>query len=703
MTVSWKSIGATALSLMLVFAAARQAKADESMQSGNAVLRADGSDGNWADYGGGYGESHYSPLGGINAGNASRLGLAWWIDLPTRNSDGAPLEVDGVVYFATGLSIVSAADARTGKVLWTYDPKAAAVAGEKLREAWGIRGIAWWNGKVITGTQDGRLIALNAADGHPVWSVQTTLPHDGRYITGAPAVFNGKVIIGNGGSDFAPGGRGYVTAYDAENGKKLWRFYLVPGKPGHKDGAASDSIMERAAQTWTGDWWKYGGGGNAWNAITYDPELNRIYIGTGNAEPWNRAIRSPGGGSNWFTCSIVAVDADTGRYLWHYQTTPGDQWDLDSTQDIELARLLIDGKPRDVILHAPKNGFFYVIDRRTGKLISAKPIVKVTWASGIDEATGMPIVNPQARLPNGRSIVWPGGTGGHNWMPMSFSPETGLVYIPTTEAPGLFDDVGINRKSWHYAKDVQLATGYAPFVVRGSPPPMSSGPASALLAWDPIAQKARWSVPLPGLYNGGVLSTAGNLVFQGNAQGKFVAYAADSGKPLWSFDAQDGILGQPITYRADGRQYVLVMTGFGGIAGSTGPAEHAFGWQYQYQKRRLLAFTLGGAGKLPSAERVALHYIDDPSLKLNAATVDRGAVRYAEQCVPCHGVGVVAAGSAPDLRASQAVLSTDALRRILQHGALLQGGMPNFAQLSNGDVEALRQYIIARARAPDNK
>src|SRR5665213_1801033 len=346
----------------------------------------DNSDGhNWPAYGRTYGEQHFSPLTEINRPNVGTLKLAWSVDLPTGNSATAPLAVDGILYAATGYSIVRAFDARTGEGLWVYDPKATQVPGH-FRLGWGSRGLGYWHGKIYTGTNDGRLIAIDAKSGKPVWSVMTLDPNDngGRYITGAPRAFAGKIIIGHGGADVGSI-RGYVTAYDAETGKQLWRFYTVPGNPA--DGF-ENKAMEMAAKTWSGPWWKYGGGGTVWNAMTYDAETDTIFLGTGNGSPWNRKIRSQGKGDNLFLCSIVALDAKTGAYKWHYQTNPGESWDYNAAMDMELADLTIDGKPRKVVMSAPKNGFLYVIDRTNGKLISVKKIAHVTWASRIDLRTG---------------------------------------------------------------------------------------------------------------------------------------------------------------------------------------------------------------------------------------------------------------------------------------------------------------------------
>lgn len=667
-------------------------------QASHRMLLANGADGNWASYGGGYNGDHFSPLNQINEDNADQLGLVWSVDLgQTISSHSAPLAVDGVVYYSIGHSIISAVEAETGKKLWTFDAKVNEVAADKLRPAWGSRGIGYWDHKIYTGTTDGRLIAIDARTGKAVWSVQTTMgPNDGRYITGAPLVFDGKVIIGHGGADYGPV-RGYVTTYDAQTGKKLWRFYTVPGNPAEgADGEASDSVMPMAAKTWKGEWWKFGGGGTVWNSMAYDAELDRVYIGTGNGAPWNQNIRSPGGGDNLFLCSIVALDAKTGKYLWHYQINPGETWDFNAAMDIELATLTIDGKPRRVLMQAPKNGFFYVIDRETGKLISAEKFAKVTWASAIGP-DGRPIETPEARFPTGEALIWPGGTGAHNWQAMSFSPASGLVYIPMQDLPGYYNQKGMDLKTWKPATRAVLDTGFQGFDTKDLPPPTDDKMGS-LLAWDPLAQKARWSVPMLMPFNGGIASTAGNLVFQGNIEGKFVAYAADTGKVLWSFDAQNGIIGPPIVYQFKGRQYVTIMTGVSAMPSNLGPASGRFGWDYRTTPRRLLTFALGGTARLPAAQKASLEVVDDPSVVFDMAQVTAGSLTYGKTCIGCHGSGAVSGGTAPDLRASQAVLDPKTFAMIVRGGALVPNGMPRYDELSDADLAAIRMFIRYRAR-----
>lgn len=648
---------------------------------------------NWAAYGRTFSEQHYSPLREVNSGNVSRLGLAWSLDLSDSNfATTAPIEVDGVIYFSPGVSEVRAVDVKSGKELWRYDPEVYKVAEQKMRTAWGTRGLGFWKGKVYVGTRDGRLIAVDAQSGKPVWSVMTVEPDDHRYITGAPRVFNGKVIIGHGGGDTGAT-RGYVTAYDAETGRQLWRFYTVPGDPTL---GFENSAMEVAAKTWNGQWWKHGGGGTVWNAITYDPQFNRLYIGTGNGAPWNQKIRSPGGGDNLFSCSIVALDADTGQYVWHYQINPGDTWDFDASLDIELATLEIASKPRQVILYASKSGFFYVIDRATGKLISAQKFGHVTWAERIDLATGRPVESPNARLPAGEALIWPGPTGAHDWQPMSFNRETGLVYLPVIDLPGLYSDKGIDLARWKAPRNVEMSVG---FNAADGDTPMNAG-SSALVAWNPVQQKAFWSVPTPGVQGGGTMTTAGNLVFQGQMDGKFQAYAADSGKLLWSFYAANGVLAPPITYSVGGRQYVSVLTGVNGQPAIFGSPVAQFGWQARVHAKRLLTFVIDGRGELPASAAPTLAVpLDDPKFNIDATLAQKGKKLFSEKfCSMCHGFAAIAGGGAPDLRASPLVLSPEAFAQVVRGGILQARGMPGYSELSDADLQSLMHYVRARAR-----
>jgi len=652
------------------------------------VSTADGRD--WPGYGGPLADTHYSPLAEINDRTVSGLGLAWFRDIEDGGSAlSAPIAVNGILYYASGISFVRAVEAATGRELWTFDAQAWKTAGHKMRAAWGIRGLAYDDGRIFVGTIDGRLTALDAKTGKPLWSAMTVESDDERYVSGAPWVFKGKVIIGHGGADFAPI-RGYVTAYDQATGEQLWRFYTVPGDPAK---GFENKAMAMAAKTWTGEWWTYGGGGTVWNAMAYDPEYNRIYIGIGNGSPWNRKIRSPGGGDNLFLCSIVALDADTGEYVWHYQTNPGETWDFNSAMDIELADLKIGGRIRPVILHAPKNGFFYVIDRATGKLISAQNIVPVNWAKRIDVASGRPVENPEARYPGGKpAIVYPSPFGAHNIEAMSFNPGTGLVYIPAMDQGRVYVDPEGGLAGWRHLDGQRLSTG------TGAPPPgvAPDRPATSfLLAWNPATQKEAWRVPMPGIRGGGgTATTAGNLLFQGNAAGRFVAYAANSGKPLWSFDAQTAVMAQPIVYRAGGREYVSVIAGARFPSAIGLPRE----WNYRTQQWRLLTFTLGGTAKLPPADSEQPAVLDDPAFTVDAAKAKVGANIYGQRCSICHGAGAVSGGAAPDLTQSAIAMDPGSFASVLREGALVERGMPRFEELGDADLAALQNYLRQRAR-----
>lgn len=679
------------LALLLASAGGVALVAAVSTPSPETQLR-DSSDGDdWPGFGRTYGEQHFSPLAQIDRNTVGKLGLAWSMDLEPGNSATGPIEVGGVLYFARFYSVVNAVDAATGKLLWTYDPHAPEASGVRLRQGWGSRGIAWWNGKVYTATQDGRLIALDAETGKPVWSVQTLDKDDPRFISGAPRVFDGKIIIGNGGADEAAI-RGYVTAYDAESGKQLWRFWTVPGDP--KKGF-ENAAMAMAAKTWAGDWWTQGGGGTVWNAISYDKDTDTVFIGTGNGSPWNRKIRSDGKGDNLFLCSIVALDGKIGAYKWHYQINPGESWDFNAAMDMELADLTIEGKLRKVLITAPKNGFLYVIDRTTGKLISAKPFVPVTWAKGIDLTTGRPIENPGIHYENGVATFSPTPVGAHSWTPMAFSPQSGLVYIPAIELIATYDDRGITKENWK--RKGGMALNYA---VNSSIalPKGREDSTSSLVAWDPVTQREVWRVPTPIHFNGGVLATGGGLVFQGQMDDWFNAYDAKTGARLWSFDAKAPVIAPPISYRVGGRQYVTVITGNGTSGGFLGSALARFGIDYRTQARRVLTFALGGTATLPAKIRYVPEAVADPDFRPDAVAEAHGGEIYNTRCVVCHGGGVAAAGVAPDLRTSAAIVTPPAFDQIVRDGALVSNGMPQFGELTDKDRADLRQFLRANAK-----
>jgi quinohemoprotein ethanol dehydrogenase len=657
-----------------------------------ARLRDDGDGRDWPGYGRTFGEQHYSPLNEINADNVSRLALAWFMDLGTGNPVTVPVAVDGVLYFASGHSIVHAVDAATGKLLWIYDSKAGELAGRRMRISWGSRGIAYWNGKVYTGTTDGRLIAIDAHSGKPVWSAVTVGKDDGRYITGAPRVFDGRIIIGHGGADNTST-RGYVTTYDAETGKQLWRFFIVPGNPA--DGF-EDEAQKMAASTWGGQWWKNSGGGHAWNAFTYDPDTDTVFVGTGNGAPWNHRVRSAGKGDNLFLSSIVALNAKTGAYKWHYQVNPGDSWDYDAAMDMQIADLTINGMPRKVIIQAPKNGFLYVIDRTNGKLISAEKIAKVTWATKIDIATGRPAETRDARFPKGQDFeLWPSTSGAHNWMPSAYSPRSGLLYVPLMESGVVINDRKYSAANWK--RDPGNAFDEAFDMAGGIKDPLQD--TGWLLAIDPATQQVKWKFQNPTLRNGGLMATGGDLVFQGlGAAETFNAYAAQSGKRLWSFATQAPVFSAPITYLAHGKQYVSILVGSGTVSGFFPlPGKNDAG----SQRRRVLSFALGGKSVLPPQNIVEFRASADPEYRPDAALAQHGAEIYARGCMACHGGAAVSGGTAPDLRASSVPQSEAAFDRVVRGGALTAGGMPQFDEFSGTETAALRQYI--RSRADDER
>ena len=556
-----------------------------------------------------------------------------------------------------------------------------------------MRGIAWWNGKIYTGTQDGRLIAIDAKSGRPLWSVQTFPTDYPAHINGAPRVFNGKVIIGYAGTTGAT--RGYVTTYDGETGRKLWRFYTVPGNP--TDGF-ENKAMGMAARTWAGEWWKSGGGADVWNAIAYDADTDTVFIGTGSGYPWNRRVRSADQGDNLFVASIVALNGTTGAYKWHYQVTPGDTWDYDAAMDIELADLTIDGKVRKVLLQAAKNGFFYVIDRITGELISAKPYAKVTWASRVDLKTGRPVETPGARYPNGATTgIWPSGMGAHSWMPMAYSPKMRLAYIPAIEAGIGMSDRDVSLKKWRPPTD-RTVEGAVDFVaLKGS-----GAVDGRLVAWDPMTQKEVWEVPQPTYVNSGILATAGDLVFQGTIDGSFKAYSAASGRVLWTFPAKAPLVATPISYSVNGRQQVTLLTGLGmGIVAAVGGLDEGverYGIDPRSQARRLLTFALDGTSTLPPAEPASPPPAD-PGFMPDSISATAGELLYEQHCATCHGDEVIGSIHAPDLRRSAFPLSVRAFATIVRDGELVPQGMPAFGELTGEQLSNLRQYIRSEAEA----
>lgn len=669
------------------------------------LLRADDEPEQWMTPGRNVGEHHHSPLAQINTENVDELGLAWEYDARSRRGqtprglEATPVVVDGVMYTSGAWSVVYALDAKTGEELWRYDPD---VNGSYARLACCDvvnRGVEVRNGRVYVGTLDGYLVALDAGTGEEVWTVDTITDRTRSYtITGAPQIAGDKVVVGNSGGEF--GVRGYITAYDAESGDFAWRFFTVPGDPA---GGFEHPEMEMAAQTWDPNSnWKAGGGGTVWGEMAYDPELNLLYVGTGNSSPYPQKLRSPDGGDNLFLVSILAINPDTGRLVWHYQTTPGEQWDYPATQHMILADLSINGEPRKVLMQAPKNGFFYVLDRETGEFLSAEPFVTVNWARHIDPETGRPVLTGQGDYSSEPKLVFPGMPGGHNWQPMAYSPSTGLVYVPAIDLPMLYRA----HETFTYRPGTMNrgADGFLPPVPDdlkkyvGEPSePTELG--ERLLAWDPIAQRDVWSVPLKSFMNGGALSTDGTLVFQGTATGQFVAYHAETGEKLKSIHVGTGIMAGPMTYSVDGAQYVAVMAGYGGALLSSYPEGSAARTYENYG--RILAFKLGGGSTpLPPKRDLPTDIPAPPQLDASREEIRSGQNLYAEYCVRCHGSVERDHGSGfPNL----AFLTRDqheAFEAIVLEGTMSYGGMASYADvLTEEEVEAIQAFVASRQRA----
>jgi PQQ-dependent dehydrogenase (methanol/ethanol family) len=644
----------------------------------------------WPSHGLDYAETRFSRLTQIDTGNVKDLGLVWSYDLESnRGVEATPLVVDGVMYVTASWSIVHAVDVRTGKRLWTFDPQVDRAGGYKGCCDVVNRGVALWQGMVFVASYDGRLFGLDAATGAERWVVDTIIDRKFSYtITGAPRVFKGKVIIGNGGAEY--GVRGYITAYDARSGKQAWRWFTVPGDPSKP---FEDASMAKAAKTWdkAGKWWEAGGGGTAWDSMVFDPELNLMYVGTGNGSPWARNKRSPAGGDNLYLASIVALNPDTGRYVWHYQNTPGDNWDFTSTQSMILADLRIGGKPRKVLMQAPKNGFFFVIDRRSGKFISAQNFVEVNWATGYDK-NGRPIETDIARVVDRPREIIPSAYGARNWHSMSFNPSTGLVYMPVQGVPiNLMDN-----KDWkfntHRPGEPHSNLGWNMGMFANVEPPKSK-PFGRLVAWDPIKQQEAWKVEHVAPWNGGTLTTAGNLVFQGTADGRFVAYDARNGTKLWETPTGTGVVAAPVTYEVDGKQYVSIAVGWGGVYGVAARHTDRAGPGTVY------TFALGGTAKAPAFVEYKLNSLLQ-GVPYDPKHYDVGTALYVSNCVFCHGVpGVDRGGNVPNLGYSTPAVIAN-LDKYTLSNALAARGMPDFTgKLTVEDVEKIKAFIQGTADA----
>ena len=657
---------------------------DSAMIKANTATSKD-----WPTIGLDYAETRFSKLSQITSDNVKGLGLVWTYSLDSsRGIEATPVVVDGIMYQSGPWSIVHAIDTRNGKKIWSFDPGVDREKGYKGCCDVVNRGVAVYKGKVFVAAYDGRLIALDAATGQKVWEKDTLIDHDHSYtITGAPRAFNGKVVIGQGGAEY--GARGYVTAYDTESGNQLWRWFTVPGDPSKP---FEDASMEAAAKTWdpSGKYWINGGGGTPWDTITYDPDLNMVYIGTGNGAPWNRNIRSPSGGDNLYLASLVALNADTGKYIWHYQETPGDHWDYTSTQPMILADITIDGAPRKVILHAPKNGFFFVVDRTNGKFISAKNFVDVNWATGYD-ASGRPIEVPAARGSDPYDSI-PGPYGAHNWHPMSFNPQTGLVYLPAQNVPlNLTPEKSFEQNAATPGKFGGTTGWNVGFVLNGVPP---KAPAfGRLVAWDPVKQKEAWRVDYPSPWNGGTLTTAGNLVFQGTADGRFVAYDATTGKTLWETPTGTGVVAAASTYLVDGVQYVSVAVGWGGVFGIADRATQL------RSPGTIYTFALGGKAPLPEFVKYQTENLIE-GVPYDKADYEAGTALYVTACATCHGVpGVDNGGNVRNLGfvPKEEIIN---LKDIVFNGPFKDRGMPDFTgKLKDEDIVKIQAFIQGTADA----
>ena len=654
--------------------------------------------GEWLNHGRTYKEQRYSPLTDINKNNVNELDLAWSFKFDTaRGMEATPILHDGVLYVSTGWSHVHAIDARSGDELWHYDAKVPKSQLAKTCCGPVNRGVAIWQKdnssplQIFFGSLDGRLIALDAKTGKVNWSVQST-PTDGNYsITGAPRIVKDMVIIGNGGGEL--GVRGYITAYDVSSGEMRWRFYTVPGD---RNKPQESEALKKALPTWSGEeWYKLGGGGGTvWDSIVFDPELDILYIGTGNGSPWNRDLRSPGGGDNLYLSSIVAINPDNGKYIWHYQTTPADNWDYTATQQMILAEIEINNEIRSVIMQAPKNGFFYVLDRKTGELISAEKFGHVTWATHVDMETGKPVESEFADYQeNGGSYIWPSPYGAHNWQPMSYSKKTGYIYIPVQTIPAYFSgqkEVSYKVNRWNTGVNLNESRSPASWVAaKASLDALVYG---ELVAWDPIKQERAWTVRHPKPSNGGTLSTAGDLVFQGTWDGAFAAYDALSGDQLWQYQSDSAILAGPITYELDGEQYVAVTQGSGGVVMLTIGEEIRKNFVNQ---NRLLVFKRGdfnlerltANNTMASLESVKFEH------DLDIARVKNGEYLYHNNCASCHGLDAKSNYVVPDLR-YMSEETHDNFATIVLGGSLTHKGMIGFYEtLSLDDVGMIHDYL----------
>ncbi len=668
--------------------------------------------GEWSFDGRDFMAGHFSPIKQIDAGNAARLGFAWeFRGFLSRGAihhgmESSPVFVDGVLYFSGPWGNAYAVNARAGKLLWAYDSHADGQYARKACCDVVNRGVAVWKGKVYVASLDGWLVALDARSGRPLWRVDSIVDRKfNTTVDGAPHVAGDNILIGNAGADM--GSRGYVSAYNAETGKLAWRFWAVPGDPRKSPDETPEVTFAR--KTWAKNTrWDLGGGGDPWDSIAYDPQAGLAYLGMGNGGPLPRWLRSPGlrqakaalatqagTGDNLFLSSIAAVDAKTGRMKWYYQETPGDSWDYTATAPMILADINWKGRLRHVLMQAPKNGIFYVLDRRTGELLSAKPYTTVNWTDGIDRETGRPHLTRHADYSNRPQIIWPGSAGGHGWQPMSYDPSTGLVYLPVYEAPTKYQTVRIS-KFLPGGFNNGAAGSYPPFDtpqdlkdLAGQPVPRMEG---RLKAWNPQAGRAQWVSPALPFLVGGTLSAAAGLVFQGTADGNLSIYRANDGRLLKRIFAGTAVMAAPITYGLDGVQYVAVLAGAGGPQNVSWSADNA---AFRYANfERLLVFRLdGGVVPLPPRAMTPPRQPAPLHIAADARTLARGQTLFEQQCARCHQEGG-GRGAYPDLW-NMSRAAADAFEDIVDRGALRYFGMGDFSDsLSISDVAAIKAFVV---------
>ena len=626
-------------------------------------------------------ETRHSPLTQIDSSNLDKLGMAWSASLDSkRGIEATPLVVGGRMYVTSTWSRVFALDAKTGARLWEFDPKVPKAWAQKGCCDVVNRGVAIHNEQLFVGTFDGRLIALDVDDGTVNWEVNTIDREKPYTITGAPRIAGDVVLIGNGGADF--GVRGYLSAYDLVTGQLKWRFFTVPKS---FDGPHEHPELEIAAPTWDPESaWEYGGGGTVWDSMAFDAQTNLIYVGTGNGSPWPNFVRSPAGGDNLFLSSIVALDADTGRMAWYYQTTPGDSWDYTATQHIILADILWDGDERQVLFQAPKNGFFYVIDRVTGELLSADKYVRATWASHVDAKTGRPVLTDTADYSERASVVFPATLGGHNWHPMSYDQANGLVFIPAQDAATYFspDKLSILLETDHETTSEQVV-----------PDPWVGF--SILLAWDPSARKVVWRKVYPNFANAGVLSTASNLVIQGDADGYLNFYDSLSGELLRKIFLGVGVVAPPIAYQIEGEEYLAIAAGWGGA--NFVLADDSIAARKYPNDGKVIVLKLGGSDMpKPKEERYVSQARGGNKYVQLGGNQIQGKQIYNTNCGACHG-WFGQTGLLPDPKYF-GLLDRTYIEDVVIHGVLKEKGMPSFnGKLDDEGFEALLSYLDAIA------